>query len=171
MPALRGKCKAVSCWMRKSVIKWSICERRGEWVLVYFKFCSVSKPIWRRYEVTSSIPPWFWLLFTMVKSRPQRAWGNHIYRAGSWVTYRDDNCEWVVCRWEGGGWVSIQSMGEMGKDFCPNFLQPFLENIDRRSCNDGSRELIPVFHNPHRKRRPSPSAVALILEYFEGLPS
>ncbi len=27
--------------------------------------------------------------------------------------------------------------GEMGKDFCPNFLQPFLENIDRRSCNDG----------------------------------
>ncbi len=29
-----------------------------------------------------------------------------------------------------------QSMGEMGKDFCPNFLQPLLENIDRRSCND-----------------------------------
>ncbi len=24
--------------------------------------------------------------------------------------------------------VSIQSIGEMGKDFCPNFLQPFLEN-------------------------------------------
>ncbi len=47
--------------------------------------------------------------------------------------------------------VSVQSMWEMGKDFCPNLLQPFLENIDRRSCNDGSRELIPVFHNPHRK--------------------
>ncbi len=30
----------------------------------------------------------------------------------------------------GGGGVSVQSMGEMGKDFCPNFLQPFLENID-----------------------------------------
>ncbi len=29
----------------------------------------------------------------------------------------------------GGG--SDQSMGEMGKDFCPNFLQPFLGNIDR----------------------------------------
>ncbi len=51
-------------------------------------------------------------------------------------------------------------MGEMGKGFCPNFLQPFLENIDRRSCTDGSRELIPVFHNPHRKCPPSPSAVA-----------
>ncbi len=25
----------------------------------------------------------------------------------------------------GGGGVSVQSMGEMGKDFCPNFLQPF----------------------------------------------
>ncbi len=50
-----------------------------------------------------------------------------------------------------GGWVSVQSMGEMGKDVCPNSLQPLLENIDRRSCNDGSRELIPVFHNPQRK--------------------
>ncbi len=37
-------------------------------------------------------------------------------------------------------------MGEMGKDFCPNFVQTFLENIDRISCNDGSLELIPVFH-------------------------
>ncbi len=37
--------------------------------------------------------------------------------------------------------VSDQSMGEMGRDFCPNFLEPFLENIDRRSCNDGNREL------------------------------
>ncbi len=50
-----------------------------------------------------------------------------------------------------GGWVSAQSSVERGKDFCPNFLQPFHENIDRRSCNDGSRELIPVFHNPHWK--------------------
>ncbi len=71
----------------------------------------------------------------------------------------------------GKGGMSVQSMGEMGKDFCPNFLQPFLENIDRRSCNDGSRELIPVFHNPHRKWRPSPSAVARTLEYLEGVPS
>ncbi len=48
--------------------------------------------------------------------------------------------------------VSVKSRGEMGKDFCPNFLQPFLENIDRRSCNLGSRELIPVFHNPLLRR-------------------
>ncbi len=32
--------------------------------------------------------------------------------------------------------MCVQSMGEMGKDFCPNFLKPFLENINRRSCND-----------------------------------
>ncbi len=72
---------------------------------------------------------------------------------------------------EKGGWVSVQSMGEMGKDFCPNFLQPILENIDRRSCNDGSRELIPAFHNPHRKCRPSPPTVARTLECLEGVPS
>ncbi len=45
----------------------------------------------------------------------------------------------------GGGGRSVKSMGEMGKDFCPNFLQLFLENIDRRSCNDESRELIQHF--------------------------
>ncbi len=44
--------------------------------------------------------------------------------------------------------MSVQSIGEMGKNFTPIFFQPFLENIDRRSCNDGSRELIAVFHNP-----------------------
>ncbi len=30
----------------------------------------------------------------------------------------------------GKGVVSVQSMGEMGKDFCPNYLQAYLENID-----------------------------------------
>ncbi len=72
---------------------------------------------------------------------------------------------------ERGLGMSVQSMGEMGKDFCPNFLQWFLENIDRRSCNDGSRELIPVYHNPYRKCRPLTSAVAGTLEYLEGVPS
>ncbi len=55
----------------------------------------------------------------------------------------------------GGVWKrgveGVQSMGEMGKDFCPNFLLSFLETIDRRNCNDRSRELIQVFHDPHRK--------------------
>ncbi len=40
---------------------------------------------------------------------------------------------------------------EVGKDFCRNFLQPCLENFGGKSCNDGSRELIPIFHNPHQK--------------------
>ncbi len=71
----------------------------------------------------------------------------------------------------GWGGVSVQSVGEMRKDFCPKFLQPFLESIDRGSCNNGSRELIPVFHNPHRKCRPSPSALARTLEYLEGVSS
>ncbi len=71
----------------------------------------------------------------------------------------------------GGKWGgSVQSMGEMGNNFCPNLLQPFLENIDRRSCNDGSWELIPVFHNPHQNCRLSASAVARTLEYLVGVP-
>ncbi len=62
--------------------------------------------------------------------------------------------------------MTFQSVGEMGKDFCPNVLQPLLENFDIRSCNEGSRELIPIFHNPHRKGRPCPSAVAWALGYL-----
>ncbi len=80
----------------------------------------------------------------------------------------------MVCRWERGigergVGVSVQSMGEMGKNFCPNFLQPFLGKNGRRSCNDGSRELIPVFHNPHRQFRPFRSAVPRTLEYLGWL--
>ncbi len=50
----------------------------------------------------------------------------------------------------GGGrkmcrWVSVQSMGEMGIHFCPNFLQPFLKNIHRRCCDDGRRNLFQYF--------------------------
>ncbi len=70
-----------------------------------------------------------------------------------------------------GGGGSVQSMKEMGKDICPNCRQPYLENINRRSCNGGSRELIPVFHNPYRKLRPSPWAVIHTLECLEGVPS
>ncbi len=32
---------------------------------------------------------------------------------------------------KGVGDTRFQSMGEMGKDFCPNLLQSLLENIDR----------------------------------------
>ncbi len=45
--------------------------------------------------------------------------------------------------------MSVQSMGKMEKDLCPNFLQPFLEIIDRKSRNDGSWKLIPAFHDLH----------------------
>ncbi len=69
------------------------------------------------------------------------------------------------------GWGGSREMEEMEKDFCPNFLQPFLENIARRRCNDGSRELIPVFHSPHRKCPPSPSVMARTLEYLVEVPS
>ncbi len=61
--------------------------------------------------------------------------------------------------------------GGDGERLLSKLPQPFLENIDIRSCNDGSRERIPVFHNPHRKCLPSPSAVARTLEYHEGVPS
>ncbi len=61
--------------------------------------------------------------------------------------------------------MSVQSIGEMENDFCPYFGRSFLENID------GSRELIPMFHNSHRKGRSSPLAVALTLEYLAGVPS
>ncbi len=43
-----------------------------------------------------------------------------------------------------------------------------VENIGRSGRYDGSRELIPVFHNPHRIGRPSPLVVALIFDYFVG---
>ncbi len=83
----------------------------------------------------------------------------------------------MLCRWEAErvglrklGWVFIQWGGGDGER-CPNFLQTFLENIDRRSCKNGSRELIPVYHNLYRKCRPSPSKVLLTLEYLEGVPS
>ncbi len=59
----------------------------------------------------------------------------------------------------------------MGKDFCPDILQPLLENFDRRSSNDGSRELIPIFYDFHRKSGASPPAVARTLEYLIGVSS
>ncbi len=46
---------------------------------------------------------------------------------------------------------NVQLMGGMRKDFCPNFLQPFLENTDRRSCNNRHGEPIPVFPQPSLK--------------------
>ncbi len=76
------------------------------------------------------------------------------------ITVNED----VQMEWGGGGlgkWGEVCSVnGGDGER---------LEIIDRGSCNDGSRELIPVFHNPHRKCRPSPSAGARTLEYLVGI--
>ncbi len=60
---------------------------------------------------------------------------------------------------EGVGEMIVRLMGflygEVEKDFCPNFIHLFLENID-----------------PHRKGRSSPlSSMALTLECLVGLPS
>ncbi len=67
--------------------------------------------------------------------------------------------------------MRFQLSGEVGKDACPNFHQPLLESFDRSGCNYGSRELIPIFHNPHRKCRPSPLGVARTLEHIKEVPS
>ncbi len=80
--------------------------------------------------------------------------------------------------------VQVEREGEVGKwgDECSvngrngerllSTLSPtFFENIDRGSCNNVSRQLIPVFHNPHRKCRPSLSVVACTSEYLVGVPS
>ncbi len=69
------------------------------------------------------------------------------------------------------GPISNQSIGEMVKDFCPSFIPPFLENIDSEGRNNGSRRLIPVFHNTYCNGRPSAPAVALTLKFLAGVPS
>ncbi len=78
------------------------------------------------------------------------------------------------------GGVSVQSMGEMGKDFCPNFLQPLLENIDRGGCNDGSQYFTTLTENadPLHRRWLAPwstlkgcpvSLISIICKIFERI--
>ncbi len=49
--------------------------------------------------------------------------------------------------------MRVQSIGilcgKIEKDFRPNFIQPFVESIYKRSRNDGRRELILIFNNSH----------------------
>ncbi len=61
--------------------------------------------------------------------------------------------------------------GRWGKTSVQTTSNPFLENIDKWIRNDGSQQLTPAFHNPHRKGRPSSSVVALILEHLVGVTS
>ncbi len=59
--------------------------------------------------------------------------------------------------------MSIQSMEEMEKDFCPNFLPPFLENIDKEAVTTEAMSLIQYFTTLAENSNP-PSAVARTLE-------
>ncbi len=61
--------------------------------------------------------------------------------------------------------TSVQSVG---KDFCPNCLQHFLSNIDRRSRNDGSRESFSVFHDPLLRQWVLPWSALLGRVEWEG---
>ncbi len=45
----------------------------------------------------------------------------------------------------GKGGMSVQSMGEMGKDFCPNFLQPFLETLTEGAVTTKAGNLLKYF--------------------------
>ncbi len=66
----------------------------------------------------------------------------------------------MVCSSPGRGVAGLGNWGnevsvnrEDGETFfCPHFVQPNLENADRRSYYDGSRKLIPIFDDSHRKR-------------------
>ncbi len=57
----------------------------------------------------------------------------------------------MVCRGRGRRGVREKGGGEMGKDFCLNFLQPFLEKIERRSLNNGSPKLYSTISQPSPK--------------------
>ncbi len=54
----------------------------------------------------------------------------------------------------GGGRVrgdEIFVNGEDGEKLMSTLSPPLLENVDRRSCSDVSRELIQIFNNPYQK--------------------
>ncbi len=64
----------------------------------------------------------------MVKSWPQRAWRNHMYRTGSWETY-NGNCLWVVWMWDGGRvgkwWVECSVNGWDGEGLLSKLFPTF----------------------------------------------
>ncbi len=62
------------------------------------------------------------------------------------------------------GIIGEMSVHTVGKDFCPNFLQPVFENCDGSRCNDGSQ-------NSHRNDPSSTLALARSLECLVGVPS
>ncbi len=63
---------------------------------------------------------------------------------------------------KGNGEMSVQSMGMMRKDFCPNFLQPFLGAVGAVTLKAGS--LFQYVTTLTENSDPYPSAVARTLE-------
>ncbi len=76
--------------------------------------------------------------------------------------------------WEGGGQgnveMSVQLMGEMGKDFRPNFPYLFLKTMSTGAVTREAGNLI-QYVNPHRKYRSCSLVVARTLEYLVWVPS
>ncbi len=82
----------------------------------------------------------------------------------------------VVRRWDGWGRKEMRRkvFGEivgMVKGFCVIFIWLFLENIDRRSCHDGSPELNQYFTNLNENTDSLPPLVARTLKYLMWVPS
>ncbi len=58
-----------------------------------------------------------------------------------------------------------------GENICPNFLQPFLENIVRRSRNGGAGSFMQYFTTLTEKADSSLLGVVLTQEHLKGMPS
>ncbi len=63
-------------------------------------------------------------------------------------------------------WPRVVACVEMEKDLCLHLVQPFLENINRGCRNYGSRRLIPVLGDSHKKDPSSPVTTALTFKYL-----
>ncbi len=62
-------------------------------------------------------------------------------------------------------------MSKMGKDFCPNFLQPLLEHLEEGAVTTEAGSLFQYFTTLTEKADPFLSAVVRTLEYLVGVPS
>ncbi len=62
-------------------------------------------------------------------------------RAENWVAVINEYANGVGIL---SGKPNVMKLGEMGEDFFPHLVKPFLENINRRGHDGGRRKLIPV---------------------------
>ncbi len=78
---------------------------------------------------------------------------------------------WCAGGKEGEGVGVFSQWGRWGKTSVQTSSNRFLKTLTEGAVTMEAGELIPIFRNPHRKCRPSPSAVAGTLEYLEDVPS